>query len=125
VNPQGKGGFGDHKENINRKGTKMRDFAMFRAAAIEIANEQVEVKVGDKKEKMPVYRAILRSWAQSKDARLQMAFIQYAVGSVPTVINGDQEGGPIKAVIQYANTPYPSSNVPPGASEDIQEPKEV
>lgn len=81
MNPTGKGGFGEHKEHINRNGTKLRDFAMFRAAAIKIANEEVEV--GKNKEKMPIYEAILRQWAQSKNPQLQMAFIAYAFGKVP------------------------------------------
>lgn len=111
MNPTGKGGFKDHPEIINRKGTKMRDFASFRAAAIKVANEEIEAKTSDgKKIKMPVYEAILRTWAQSKDPRLQMAFVAYAVGNVPNVINGDQEGGPIK--IETIEVVLPPEDLP-------------
>ena len=43
-----------------------------------------------------IAEAILRSWAISKDARLQMAFIEYAYGKPPikTEMTG-ANGGPI------------------------------
>lgn len=43
-----------------------------------------------------IAEAILRSWAMSKDARLQMAFIEYAYGKPPikTEMTG-ANGGPI------------------------------
>lgn len=100
MNPLGKGGFKDHPELINKKGTTMRDFAAFRAAAIKIANEQVQVG----KAAMPVYEAILRQWAQSKDPRLQMAFIGYAVGKVPDIIAGEGKDGKIIFEVRYKDT---------------------
>jgi hypothetical protein len=79
MNKTGKGGFGEHQDNINRKGTNVSTFAELRAAAIKVANE--EVRIGGKA--MPVYEAILRQWATSKNPVLQQAFINYAVGKVP------------------------------------------
>ena len=37
-----------------------------------------------------------------------------------TEINGN-----LKAMIEYVNNPYPSSNVPPGTGEDIPKPEKV
>jgi hypothetical protein len=89
-------GFDKRKQDINRNGHGMKDFAQFRAAAIKVANE--EVKVGGTK--MPVYEAILRQWAQSKEPRLQMAFIAYAIGKVPDDI---KLSGDMNLVIEWGD----------------------
>lgn len=70
---------------INRKG-RPRTFDAARTLAQEIAHE---VALSDGKpliidgHKVTVIEAILRKWATSKDARLQMAFVEYAYGKPP------------------------------------------
>jgi hypothetical protein len=63
---------------INRKG-RPKNFDELRALAKQIAHEPI--KAGDKR--FTVVEAIMRQWAQSKDPRLQQAFIAYAYGKVP------------------------------------------
>lgn len=98
ANPTGKGGFGDHKEHIWRKGTP-ENFAEFRSLAQTIGNE-VAKKGGDdiviENHRVTVAEMILRSWSHSKDPRLQMAFIEYAYGKPEnkTEITG-KDGGAI------------------------------
>lgn len=95
---------------INRKG-RPKNFDAFRALAQEIAHEEVRSPKGE-----PVVisghlvtkvEAVLRTWAQSKDARLQMAFMEIAFGKVPNVTEVTGEGGgPVKTeiVIRYADS---------------------
>jgi hypothetical protein len=47
-----------------------------------------------------VTEAIMRSWAVSKDPRLQQKFIEVAYGQVPSVTRLEgQDGGPIQVTI--------------------------
>ena len=85
-NPTGKGGFGERKAQINRKG-RPRSFDALRELAQQVAHE--EALSGGKPlvisgHVVTVAEAIIRQWAQSKDARLQQAFIEVAFGKVPT-----------------------------------------
>ena len=63
---------------INRKG-RPKDFDALRELAKQIAAEPV--MIGDKK--LTVVEAILRQWAQSKNAILQKGFLEIAYGKVP------------------------------------------
>lgn len=90
-------GFDKRKEQINRKG-RPKSFDALRALAQSIANEVAVTKgVIDKDGtvRVPpgpviieghvatVAEMILRSWANSKDPRLVIAFFEYAYGKVP------------------------------------------
>ena len=70
---------------INRRG-RPKNFDAFRELAQSISHE-VAQKQGDpliiNGRVVTVAEAILRSWAQSKDPRLQMAFIEMAYGKPP------------------------------------------
>ena len=80
---------------INRNG-RPKTFTGFRDLAIEIASE-VATNKGEPividGHKVTVTEAILRSWAQSKDPRLQQAFIAYAFGKVPEKLEGAGDKG--------------------------------
>jgi hypothetical protein len=81
---------------INRKG-RPKSFGELRELAQQIAHE--EVKAGDKR--LTVVEAIMRSWAQSKDPRLVMAFVQYAYGKVPDTFEGTGDKGEILLKVVY------------------------
>ena len=89
---------------INRKG-RPKTFDAFRELAQAISHE-VALKQGEplviNGHTVTVAEAILRQWAQSKDPRLQMAFIEMAYGKPPqrTEITG-ADGG--KVQIEYVN----------------------
>jgi hypothetical protein len=91
------GTFQKGDKRINRLG-RPKNFDAFRALAQQIAHETINTKDGDK---LTVTEAILRQWAQSKDSKLQMAFIQYAYGKVPDVINGGQNGEPVEVKVTH------------------------
>jgi len=85
-NPTGKGGFTKGDPRINRKG-RPKSFDALRELAQQIAHE--EAKSGGQPmvingHIVTVAEAIIRTWAQSKDPRLQMAFIEVAYGKAPT-----------------------------------------
>jgi len=81
---------------INRKG-RPKTFDAFRELAQAISHE-VALKQGEpliiNGHTVTVAEAILRQWAQSKDPRLQMAFIEMAYGKPPqrTEITGANGG---------------------------------
>ena len=89
---------------INRRG-RPKNFDAFRELAQAISHE-VALKQGEplviNGHTVTVAEAILRQWAQSKDPRLQMAFIEMAYGKPPqrTEITG-ADGG--KVQIEYVN----------------------
>ena len=89
---------------INRKG-RPRSFDAFRALAQQIAHEAA-LKNGEPLvidgHIVTVTEAILRTWAQSKDPRLQQAFIEVAYGKVPqrTELSG-VDGGPIQHSVEF------------------------
>lgn len=81
---------------INRKG-RPKNFDSLRALAQQIANEQARSKPKQDAEGniipgepiiidghlATVAEMVMRSWANSKDPRFQIAFIEYAYGKVP------------------------------------------
>lgn len=101
ANKTGKGGFGDHKEHIWRKGTP-ENFNEFRSLAKLIANERAlrdGLPVVYNGHVVTIAEVILRAWATSKDPRLQQAFVSYAYGMVPqrAEVTGT-DGEPIKII---------------------------
>ena len=70
---------------INRKG-RPKSFDKLRELARQIAHEVAQSNKQDiviNGHKVTVTEAILRSWAQSKNPKLQQAFIEIAFGKVP------------------------------------------
>ncbi len=104
MNKTGKGGLAERKQHINRKG-RPKDFASLRVLAQQIAHEEVAQSSGDAR---TVTELILRKWAGSNDARLQMAFVEYAFGKVPAQSeisgkNGESIKTEGKIIIEYAD----------------------
>lgn len=105
-NPTGKGGFQERKAQINRKG-RPKSFDALRSLAQEIAHEAA--KQSKEQGGQPVVidghvvtitEAIMRSWAMSKDPRLQQKFIEVAYGQVPSVTRLEgADGGSIQVTI--------------------------
>ena len=91
------GTFSKGDPRINRKG-RPKSFDALRELGQQIAHE--EAKTGGAQlvingHVVTVAEAILRQWAQSKDPRLQMAFIEIAFGKAPTrnELTGANGGG--------------------------------
>ena len=90
---------------INRKG-RPKSFDALRSLAQEIAHEAA--KQSKEQGGQPVVidghvvtitEAIMRSWAMSKDPRLQQKFIEVAYGQVPSVTRLEgTDGGPIQFI---------------------------
>jgi hypothetical protein len=84
---------------INRKG-RPKSFDALRSLAQEIAHEaakQGNQPVVLEGHVVTVTEAIMRSWAVSKDPRLQQKFIEVAYGQVPSVTRLEgTDGGPIR-----------------------------
>lgn len=72
-------------KRINRKG-RPKDFSALRELAQEIAHEPI----GDGNK--TVVQAIMRKWAGSNDARLQMAFVKVAFGEAPATLDVNLKG---------------------------------
>jgi hypothetical protein len=95
ANHTGKGTFKKNDPRINKLG-RPKDFNAFRELAVEIAHEKAKNKDGTiviDGHTATISEVILRSWAQSKDARLQQAFVAYAYGKVPDVLQGAGKDG--------------------------------
>jgi hypothetical protein len=92
-------------KRINRLG-RPKSFDQLRKLAQSIATEVVETKQG---EKITVVDAIMRTWAKSKDPRLVQAFIAYAYGKPPDIIQGDQKGGPVTLLVKYDQKDKPNA----------------
>jgi hypothetical protein len=78
-------GLDKRKTAINRKG-RPKTFDEARALAQAIAHEAAKsggnpIEING--HAVSVIEAIMRTWATSKDPRLQMAFIEYAIGKPP------------------------------------------
>lgn len=75
---------------INRKG-RPRSFDEARSLAQTLAHEIAKSKDGQELvidgHKVTITEAILRTWATSKDPRLQMYFFEIAYGKVPANLN--------------------------------------
>ena len=94
-NPTGKGGFGERKQQIWRKG-RPKEFNALRDLAQAISQE---VAIGRDKEtgvtsdiiiaghRVTVAEKILRDWARSGDWQRQKGFIEIAFGKVPDEVN--------------------------------------
>lgn len=74
---------------INRKG-RPKTFDAFRSLAQQVAHEVAKVKENGEEVELvidghtvTVAEAIIRSWSNSADPKLQIAFVEYAFGKVP------------------------------------------
>lgn len=100
-NPTGKGGFGERKGDIWRKG-RPRSFDALRELAQAISNEQAIDAVTKKPMKVSghnvsVTEAILRTWAHSPNPLLQKAFMEIAFGTAPKQVEvGNLNDEPFK-----------------------------
>ena len=89
---------------INRKG-RPKSFDAFRELAQKISHEMA-MKSGEPLvidgHAVTITEAILRQWAQSKDPRLQQAFINYAYGKVPQAVElTGKDGKGINITVRY------------------------
>jgi len=100
ANPTGKGGFGENRQRINRKG-RPKTFDALRTLAQEISHETIPGKDGNP---YTVAEAILRKWATSPNPALQMKFVEVAFGKVPEEVklSGDVSGEVVIRII-YGN----------------------
>jgi hypothetical protein len=96
MNSTGKGGFGERKQHINRKG-RPKSFDALRALAQQIAHEIIVDKDGNQ---MTMTEAIMTKWASSIDAKLQIKFIEYAYGKVPDSVElSGPDGEPLAIIL--------------------------
>lgn len=92
-NPSPETRFKKNDRRINRKG-RPKDFNGMRALAKLIGNEAIDVTTrGGGNVRMSRIEAILRSWAMSKDGKLQKAFVEIAWGKVPDKVELSGEDG--------------------------------
>lgn len=90
---------------INRNG-RPRSFDKLRSLAQEISHEIAKHDGRDliiDGHKVTVAEAILRRWAQSKDPRLQMKFIEVAFGNAPNKTELDLSGAPVFLTVPAKN----------------------
>ena len=107
ANPTGKGGFQERKHQINRKG-RPKNFDALRELAQSIAHETAKKPDGEPLvidgHIATVAEMVLRTWATSKNAQLQQAFIQYAYGKVPErQEHTGADGEPLKVVLDWGD----------------------
>ncbi len=82
MNATGKGGLGERKHQINRKG-RPKSFNALRELAQQIAHETMVDQTGTAR---TVAELIMRKWATSSDPQLQMRYVEIAFGKVPTPV---------------------------------------
>jgi len=104
ANPTGKGGFGEHKQHINKLGKNAKNQAGFRALAISIALEPAVDQKGNPIlwNGKPVTNAelMLRMWLTDK--KYQKDFAEAAYGKVPNKMELTGEDGDIIRVMLKA-----------------------
>ncbi len=102
-NPTGKGGFGERRHQINRKG-RPRSFDALRELAQQIAHEGAQQggqPIVINGHTVTVAEAILRQWATSKNPQLQRAFVEVAFGKVPDKVEmSGRDGEAIETVLK-------------------------
>lgn len=106
ANPKPTAPFVKGDPRINRKG-RPKNFDAFRELAQAISHE--EAKSGGAPlivngHVATVAEAILRQWAQSKDPRLQIAFVEFAFGKPP--VRNELTGAnssPVEFIVRYAD----------------------
>jgi hypothetical protein len=89
MNSTGKGGFGERKQQINRKG-RPKTFDALRSLAQQIAHKELPQKDGSF---TTVAELILTGWATSREPSLQIKFVEYAWGKVPQAQEVSGPGG--------------------------------
>lgn len=82
MNATGKGGLGERKHQINRKG-RPKSFDALRELAQQIAHETMIDQTGNAR---TVAELIMRKWATSSDPQLQMRYVEIAFGKVPAPV---------------------------------------
>lgn len=99
-------GFQKGDPRINRNG-RPKSFDAARALAQQIAHEVAKSGKDGSDVVIDGHRAtitemILRQWATSKDARLQMAFMEWAYGKPPQPVHhSGADGGPLTVHVVY------------------------
>ena len=88
MNPTGKGGLGERKHQINRKG-RPKSFDALRELAQQIAHETMVDQTGNAR---TVAELIMRKWATSSDPQLQMRYVEIAFGKVPQPVEAKVTG---------------------------------
>ena len=90
------------------RGGRPKSFNALQELAQAIAHEVAKnggVDVVIDGHKVTVTEAVLRQWFQSKDFQKQRAALEIAFGKVPQPVKlqGDDEGGPVRLIIEYVN----------------------
>ena len=101
ANPNPSKPFTTGDPRINRKG-RPKSFDALRELGQQIAHEEAKTGAGQlviNGHVVTVAEAILRQWAQSKDPRLQMAFIEVAFGKAERTNN-------VNATVNLIWTPH-------------------
>lgn len=101
--PRKPGTFTKGDPRINRNG-RPKSFDTLRKLAQSIAHEEAKAKDGQvlviDGHKVTVTEAILRSWAQSKNPKLQQLFMEVAFGKVPNPVElTGKDGGDIRIIL--------------------------
>jgi len=114
-------GFVKGDPRINRKG-RPKSFDALRTLAQQVAHEAAlvggEPLVLDG-HVVSVAEAILRQWAQSRNWQLQRQFMEVAFGKTPETLHvSGADGNALKVIVEYANIPYPVTDISPEPGGD-------